>query len=63
MVSGLLHALLHMQGWQRHKRSGTAHYHSALRKAVPGGCSGCWQRREARKNFFACIFSDEEALS
>ena len=31
------------QGRQRHKRSGR----SALRKAVPGGRSACWQRREA----------------
>ena len=58
------------QGRQRHKRSGTAHYHSALQKAVPGGRSGCWQRcevaicpRKARKKIFAYFFSDEEALS
>ena len=46
------------------------HYRSALWKEVPGGRSVCWQRcevaicpREAQKKFFACIFSDEEALS
>ena len=52
-----------LQGRQRHKRSGTAHYRSAL----PGGAVRVDRApicpREARKKIFACIFSDEEALS
>ena len=66
-----------LQGRQRHRKGGTAHNRSAPPKAVPGGapcvCRGdkrqsvCVKRSSVRakrgKKIFACIFSDEEALS
>ena len=60
--------LIHFQGRQQHKRSATAHYRSTLRKAVPGGAlrvgRGVKRRSvRAKHEMYACILSDEEALS
>ena len=53
------------QGWQRHKRSGMAHYHSALRKSVPRGALGVGRgaKRQSVRAKRGKIFRAEEVLS
>ena len=62
MSLGQASCMSHLQGRQRHKRSGTAHYCSALWKAVFGGAvcvdrgAKCWSVCAKRGKIFSHVF-------